>query len=189
MVNLYKDCITDYLPYRMTVQNFIDLVNSPNNFDMKKLDKLIKEDIERDELNKPYRLLRNRKRNAYSRIRNFFTHATENAGNKNHSNIHTVSDLIDFFKNHDFKYPHGFNSDEEIKVCNELWKQYVYSLDEYIQDSLNQSSVKITFESIEKHLTNTHVELFKSDEDLHRDIDESLVAKEYFIKQLSSILD
>ena len=130
MKNIYKNQIEQHLTNRMTVEEFIQLVNGSAKFDTKLLDKLIKEDDANYKKNQPIASMQFKKRRSFDNIQRLIANISKNSNIKDMG----IAAALEYLRKMDFLN----------ELTNEIWRTlFLPSLETYITDCLNQSKVNI----------------------------------------------
>tara|TARA_B110000259_G_C13865120_1_gene342474 strand:- start:97 stop:681 length:585 start_codon:yes stop_codon:yes gene_type:complete len=179
MKNIYKNQIEQHLTNRMTVEEFIQLVNGSAKFDTKLLDKLIKEDDANYKKNQPIASMQFKKTRSFKTIKKLINDILNGAGKKT-SNCQSIADVLEYFRKENF----------QSELTNEIWRTlFLPSLETYITDCLNQSKVNITFKGIESHMMHDYFNFYIKDVDLSKKYTNTNFARSSFKKQLISLIE
>ena len=176
MKNIYKNQIEQHLTNRMTVEEFIQLVNGSAKFDTKLLDKLIKEDVATHKKNQPIASMQFKKRRSFDNIQRLIANISKNSNFKDMG----IAAALEYLRKTDFLN----------ELTNEIWRTlFLPSLETYITDCLNQSKVNITFKGIQSHMMHDSINLYNKDVDISKKYTNTNFARSYFKKQLISLIE
>tara|TARA_B110000858_G_C17580678_1_gene371090 strand:+ start:124 stop:699 length:576 start_codon:yes stop_codon:yes gene_type:complete len=176
MKNIYKNQIEQHLTNRMTVEEFIQLVNGSAKFDTKLLDKLIKEDDANYKKNQPIASMQFKKRRSFDNIQRLIANISKTSNFKDMG----IAAALEYLRKMDFLN----------ELTNEIWRTlFLPSLETYITDCLNQSKVNITFKGIESHMMHDYFNFYIKDVDLSKKYTNTNFARSSFKKQLISLIE
>lgn len=172
MKNIIKGCV----PIQLNLKNdeLIELVNNSSvNFDIKKLEKLRKEDDERDERNRPLILRKNRKISAMQEVRELMN-----------ANFDNVFALLEFLKKERDNNSFDNYDDETTQMIRDALDKVINEFESFINDQLSQKTVKFNMKTVDSHMTDFFCNMNNTDPDIQVEIDDTDNANEFFLQQL-----
>ena len=173
------------VPWELNLTNdeLIELVNNSSvNFDIKKLEKLRKEDDEKDEGNRPLILRKNKKIRARGEVQDLMS-----------ANFDNVFALLEFlkkerdrgsFKRDRFDAKSESYDAETTQMIRDLLDKVINELESFINDQLSQKTVKFNMKTVDSHMWDFFSNMTKTDPDLQVKIDDTNNASECFLQQL-----
>ena len=166
---------------KLTANEIIELVNNSSlNFDIKKLEKLRKEDAERRERNRPLRERKSNKMSAIQKVIDLKMH--------NFENVFTLIEFLKKEKDHPFEREEGFRMNDETKeFYRNLLDLYINELESFVKDRLSEKNVKFNMKDVSSHLDTVYEHIYQSDPDIHVEIDDTNNASESFWQQLTEM--
>lgn len=172
MKKIVKGCVTPQL--NLNNYELIELVNNSSvNFDIKKLEKLRKEDDERDERNRPLILRKNRKMRAMQEVRELM--------NAKFDNVFTLLQFLS--RKRDANSFDNFD-DETTQMIRDALDKVINELESFINDQLSQKTVKFNMKTVYSHMTDFFCNMNNTDPDIQVKIDNTDNANEFFLQQL-----
>jgi len=176
---IMKKIVEDSPIYELNLSNneFIELVNNSSlNFDIKKLEKVRKEDDERDERNRPLKLRKSSKYNAMQVVRDVIF--------ANYDNVFALLDFLKKEKDVDSFYN---LDDETTQMYKDALDKVINELESFINDRLTQKTVKFNMKEVSSHLETFYENMYQSDPDIHREIDKTDNVTKCFKEQVREL--